>query len=156
MTNRLSHIDIDLSGALPLSAELEQEQKVAIFDLLEENSFGLPGAPEGPYRLTLGRSEGRLSFDLTTEAGAAAAEFKLSLGQVRQVVKDYDQICTSYYEAVKTAAAGEIETLDEARRAIHAEGARMLQERLEGKAEVDGETARRLFTLVCSLMAEPK
>ncbi|MGB0905558.1 MAG: UPF0262 family protein, partial [Mangrovicoccus sp.] len=107
-------------------------------------------------RLTLGRSEGRLSFDLTTEAGAAAAEFKLSLGQVRQVVKDYDQICTSYYEAVKTAAAGEIETLDEARRAIHAEGARMLQERLEGKAEVDGETARRLFTLVCSLMAEPK
>ncbi|WP_108263310.1 UPF0262 family protein [Mangrovicoccus ximenensis] len=155
MTDRLSHIELDLGEAPPPSPELQQEQQVAIFDLIEENSFALPGAPSGPYNLTLGRSGSRLSFDLAA-SGAQAAQFDLSLGPLRQIVKDYGQICASYYEAVKTAGAAEIETLDDARRGIHHEGARELRERLEGKAEVDPETARRLFTLVCVLLSEDR
>lgn len=149
----LIQIELDLGDALP-SPELEQEQRVAIFDLVEENSFALPeGAPQGPYSLTLGRAGSRLAFHLTA-GGADAAQFELSFGPMRQVVKDYHQICDSYYDAVKTAAASEIEALDDARRGIHREGAHALMDRLDGKAVVDEGTARRLFTLVCVLMAD--
>jgi uncharacterized protein (UPF0262 family) len=90
-------------------------------------------------------------FDIKTEAKEPAAEFHLSLGPFRQVVKDYFQICESYFDAVKTLPPSKIETIDMARRGIHLEGSRILQERLEGKAEIDIDTARRLFTLICVL-----
>lgn len=153
---RICAIDIDDSGLPPPTPEIEQERKVAIFDLLEENSFVLPpredrAVPEGPYRLALSIREKRLVFDIRTEDGDAAAEFHLSLGPFRQVVKDYFQICESYFSAVKTQPPSQIETIDMARRGIHNEGARTLQERLDGKAVVDQPTARRLFTLICVL-----
>jgi uncharacterized protein (UPF0262 family) len=93
----------------------------------------------------------RLVFDIHTEDDSPAAEFHLSLGPFRQVVKDYFQICASYFDAVKKLPPSQIETIDMARRGIHNEGARVVQERLEGKAEVDTDTARRLFTLICVL-----
>jgi uncharacterized protein (UPF0262 family) len=107
--------------------------------------------PEGPYKLFLSVRERRLVFEIKTEANDPAGEFHLSLGPFRQVVKDYFLICESYFDAVKTAAPSQIETIDMARRGIHNEGANVLQERLEGKAVVDHDTARRLFTLICVL-----
>ncbi|MDR0807978.1 MAG: UPF0262 family protein [Gemmobacter sp.] len=156
MSNRICHIEIDESGLKAATPEIEQERRVAVFDLLEENSFGLPVrdgrvVPEGPYRLALGIRDGRLVFDIATEAAQKVGEFHLSLGPFRQVVKDYFQICESYFDAVKRLPPGQIEAIDMARRGIHNEGARVVQERLEGKAEVDGDTARRLFTLICVL-----
>jgi uncharacterized protein (UPF0262 family) len=153
---RICHISIDDSGLPPPTPEIEQERRVAIFDLLEENRFALPPrdgreAPPGPYRLDLSIRDGRLVFDIATEDGEKVAAFHLSLGPFRQVVKDYFQICESYFEAVKRLPPSQIEAIDMARRGIHNEGARVLQERLEGKAEVDTDTARRLFTLICVL-----
>jgi uncharacterized protein (UPF0262 family) len=153
---RICHIEIDENGLATPTPEIEQERKVAIFDLLEENSFTLPkrdgkDVPDGPYRLGLAIREGRLVFDITTEATEKVGEFHLSLGPFRQVVKDYFQICESYFEAVKRLPPSQIEAIDMARRGIHNEGARVLQERLEGKADVDIDTARRLFTLICVL-----
>jgi uncharacterized protein (UPF0262 family) len=153
---RLIAVDIDDAGLPAPTPEIEQERRVAIFDLLEDNRFALPArdgrmpAP-GPYRLTLAIRERRLVFDIRTEAAATAAEFHLSMGPFRQVVKDYFQICESYYDAVRRLPPGQIEAIDMARRGIHNEGARTLQERLDGKAEVDTDTARRLFTLICVL-----
>lgn len=151
--SKLFEVTIDDSGLPTPTPEIEQERKVAIFDLLEDNAFGLPqdGAPDGPYKLDLSIRERRLVFDLHTEGGDKAAEFHLSLGPFRQVVKDYFQICESYFNAVKKLPPSQIETIDMARRGIHNEGARVLEERLEGKAEVDNDTARRLFTLICVL-----
>jgi uncharacterized protein (UPF0262 family) len=154
--NRLCKIDIDEQGLQRPTPEIEQERRVAIFDLLEDNSF-MPvrrpdrEVPEGPYRLRLGIRDGRLVFDIATEEGDKAAEFHLSLGPFRQVVKDYFQICESYFDAVKRLPPSQIEAIDMARRGIHNEGAAILRERLEGKAEVDTDTARRLFTLICVL-----
>ncbi|MGE4326654.1 MAG: UPF0262 family protein [Pseudodonghicola sp.] len=155
----MSHIvdiALDDAGLPPPTPEIEQERKVAMFDLLEQNSFTLPKrddriVPEGPYRVMLSIREKRLVFDIETEEGQKAAEFHLSLGPFRQVVKDYFQICESYYNAVKTMPPSQIETIDMARRGIHNEGSRVLRERLEGKADVDDDTARRLFTLICVL-----
>ncbi len=151
MTNRLIAIDIDDRGLASPTAEMDQERKVAIFDLLEDNSFAIPRAAEfpGPYRLLLAMREGRLVFAVSSAGGAAVAEFHLSLGPFRQVVKDYFQICESYFEAVRRLPPSQIEAIDMARRGIHNEGARVLQERLAGKAVVDADTARRLFTLIC-------
>lgn len=154
--NRICHIEIDERGLVRPTPEIEQERRVAIFDLLEENSFGLPRKPDrelppGPYRVKLAIRDGRLVFDIGTEDGEKAAEFHLSLGPFRQVVKDYFQICESYFDAVKRLPPSQIEAIDMARRGIHNEGASILRERLEGKAEVDSDTARRLFTLICVL-----
>jgi len=154
--SRISQIELDDRNLPPPTPEIEQERKVAIFDLIEDNSFVLPNreerdTPEGPYHLALSIREKRLVFEVQTEGGDKAAEFHLSLSPFRQVVKDYYQICESYFTAVKTLPPSQIETIDMARRGIHNEGSRVLQERLEGKAEVDTDTARRLFTLICVL-----
>ncbi len=154
--SRLYKIDIDDSALPAPTPEIEQERRVAIFDLLEENAFALPARedrdiPAGPFSLLLAIREKRLVFELRTEEDVPAAEFHLSLGPFRQVVKDYFQICESYFDAVKTLPPSQIETIDMARRGIHNEGARVLQERLDGKAAVDTDTARRLFTLICVL-----
>ena len=146
---RLASVTID-DAALPSTPEIEQERTVAVFDLLEENAFDLPGGPPGPYDLTLAIRERRLVLDLSAD-GAKAAEFQLALGPFRQVVKDYWQICEAYFDAVKTLPPSKIEAIDMARRGIHDEGGRLLAERLDGKVAMDHPTARRLFTLVCVL-----
>jgi len=155
---RLIRIDIDDSALPPASPEMEQERRVAIFDLLEDNSFALPGRegvalPPGPYALQLAVRDGRLVFSLDDESGCHIGAFHLALGPLRQVIKDYGQICASYFEAVKSLPPARIEAIDMARRGIHNEGASTLQERLAGKAEVDSDTARRLFTLVCAIVS---
>jgi uncharacterized protein (UPF0262 family) len=154
--SRITHIILDDGGLAPPTPEVEQERRVALFDLLEDNTFVLPArdgraVPAGPYHLGLAIRDKRLVFDVATEDAEKAAEFHLSLGPFRQVVKDYFQICESYFDAVKKLPPAQIETIDMARRGIHMEGSRVLQERLEGKAEIDIDTARRLFTLICVL-----
>jgi|TARA_B110000093_G_C12689687_1_gene293586 uncharacterized protein (UPF0262 family) len=152
----ISDIQLDDQNLPSPTPEIDQERKLAIFDLLESNSFLLPikgdeELAQGPYRLKISIKDRRLVFNIITESKLKAAEFHLSLGPFRQVVKDYFQICESYFEAVKTLPTIQIETIDMARRGIHNEGARVLQERLEGKALIDDQTARRLFTLICVL-----
>lgn len=153
---RISHIELDDANLPAPTPEIEQERKVAMFDLMEENTFTLPArdgreVPAGPYRVGLSIREKRLVFAITTENATPAAEFHLSLSPFRQVVKDYWAICESYFDAVKNMPPSQIETIDMARRGIHNEGARILEERLTGKADIDNDTARRLFTLICVL-----
>jgi uncharacterized protein (UPF0262 family) len=154
--DRLIEVTLDDSGLAPPTPEIEQERRVAIFDLLEENRFALPArdgrpAPRGPFRLELAIRDRRLVFAVSTEAAGTVAAFHLSLTPFNQVVKDYFQICESYFDAVKRLPAGQIEAIDMGRRGIHNEGSRILMERLAGKVETDMATARRLFTLICVL-----
>ncbi len=149
----LISVELDEAGLAPPTPEIEQERRVAIYDLLEENAFALAreGAPPGPYRLSLAVRERRLVFDLATEEGEPAGEIHLSLGPLRQIIKDYFAICESYFDAVKRLPPAKIEAIDMGRRGIHDHGAQLLKERLEGKVALDDATARRLFTLVCVL-----
>lgn len=152
-TNRLVSIDLDDRGLPPPTPEVEQERRVAMFDLIEDNVFGFEDAraPEGPYHLALSTQERRLVLAATTGEGAEVGSFHLSMSPFRQVIKDYFQICESYFTAVKTLPPSQIEAIDMGRRGIHDEGARILLERLEGKVMTDKATARRLFTLICVL-----
>ncbi|MEM9128878.1 MAG: UPF0262 family protein, partial [Pseudomonadota bacterium] len=133
--SHISHIELDDSNLPPPTPEIEQERKVAMFDLIEENVFELPKRddrvlPAGPYRVGLSIREKRLVFDVRLENETRVVEFHLSLSPFRQVVKDYWAICESYFDAVKNLPPSQIETIDMARRGIHNEGARVLEERL--------------------------
>ncbi len=155
-TDRLCDVRIDDSGLPAPSAEVSQERNVAIYDLLEHNTFALVGREglelkEGPYSLVLSIWEGRVVFDIASSDGIRIVEFYLSLTPLMQTIKDYFSICSSYYNAVRKLPRAQIETVDMARRGIHDEGARLLQKRLTGKIVVDTETSKRLFTLVCAL-----
>jgi len=148
---RLSAITLDEQSVVQRSRAIEQEREVAIYDLLEANLFKPEGSPGGPYHLTLGVEETRLALDISLEDGTPHGKVLLSLAPLRKTVKDYFLVCENYYKAIRTAPPHQIEALDMARRALHDEGARELQVRLEGKVETDFDTARRLFTLVCVL-----
>lgn len=155
-TEKLISVDLDDTGLPAPTPEIEQERRVAIFDLLESNCFSLPArgegkASSGPYRLNLSIRDRRLVFDIADEAGAHLASYHLSLSPFRQVVRDYFQICEAYFDAVKRLPPSKIEAIDMGRRGIHDEGARILTDRLDGKIATDHDTARRLFTLICVL-----
>ena len=155
-TDRIYEVNLDDSGLPAPTPEIEQERRVAIFDLLEENLFQPitrdgQEAPAGPYRLDLSIADRRLVFELHTKSGEKAAEFHLSLTPFRQVIKDYFQICESYFDAVKRLPPSQIEAIDMGRRGIHNEGSNVVEERLAGKINTDKATARRLFTLICVL-----
>ena len=151
MEYRLSAITLDEASVVNRSRAIEQEREVAIYDLLDANSFQLEGSPGGPYHLTLGLEESRLVLDIRLEDGSEHARVLLSLTPLRKTVKDYFLVCDNYYKAIRTAPPYQIESLDMARRTLHDEGAKELQARLAGKVETDFGTARRLFTLICVL-----
>ncbi len=152
----LSHIELDDTGLPAPTPEVEHERRIAIFDLLEENVFGLPDQEgreisDGPYKLYLAIRDKRLVFDVRTEDGDTAVQFHLSLSPLRRVIRDYFQICESYFDAVRSMPPAQIEAIDMGRRGIHDEGSYQLLERLDGKINMDKMTSRRLFTLVCVL-----
>jgi len=148
---RISAIELDEKTLVRRTRQIEQEREIAIYDLLEENSFRPMNSPGGPYKVVLGIEEGRLVFDIRLEDDASHGRIMLSLTPFRKVVKDYFLICESYFKAIREAPPSQIETLDMSRRAVHNEGSRLLLERLSGKIDVDHDTARRLFTLICVL-----
>lgn len=149
--NRLTAIEFDASIGSGATPEAEHERRVAIYDLIAGNSFTLTAHPTGPYRLRLSTADGRLILDVMNSAEARLALIGLSMSPFRRIVKDYYMICESYYQAIRTATPSQIETIDMARRGLHNEGSELLRERLNGKVEIDFNTARRLFTLVSVL-----
>jgi uncharacterized protein (UPF0262 family) len=155
-TDRLDGVHLKEDRARARTPEIQQELDVALYDLTERNQFRIAQregqeVPPGPYNLGIGMAERMLVMEATTEDGAPAAELHLSLSPLRGVIKDYFAICESYFDAVKRLPASQIEAIDMGRRGIHEEGARILEERLQGKVEIDHDTARRLFTVVCAL-----
>jgi uncharacterized protein (UPF0262 family) len=147
----IAAITLDEHSVVTRSKPIEQEREVAISDLLEKNFFRLADSGGGPYHLMLGVEENRLVLDVRLEHGGPHGKVMLSLTPFGKVIKDYFLVCDSYYRAIRTAPPQQIEALDMGRRALHDEGSTLLKKRLEGKIEMDFDTARRLFTLICVL-----
>ena len=152
---RIIHVELDERTILWRSADVEQERRIAIFDLIEDNHFAPqrrhPDGYAGPYRIRLSVEEGRLAIEIRREDDSPLETLVLGLGRFRRPIRDYFAICDSYYQAIRQSTPQQIETVDMARRGIHNEAAELLRERLAGKIEVDFDTARRLFTLICVL-----
>ena len=153
--HRISHIELDDATIIWRSADIEQERRIAIFDLIEENRF-MPlrlaeAGHDGPWRVRLSVADGRLLMEIRNQEDMAMETLGLGLARFRRPVREYFAICDSYFQAIRQATPQQIETVDMARRAIHNDAASLLMERLEGKIDVDFDTARRLFTLICVL-----
>lgn len=149
--HRLVAVRLDAGTLAAPSADAEHERRIAIYDLLESNTFRPSESDCGPYELELSLSESRLGFHVRRHGEGAAHTYSLSLGPLKRVIKDYFLVCESYYEAIRSASVGQIEAIDMGRRGLHDEAAVILKERLAGKIEIDVPTARRLFTLICAL-----
>ena len=147
-THYLVAIALDEKSIGRSNQDVEHERAVAIYDLIEQNSFAPEGHKGGPYTLLLGMAETRLMLDIKTAKGEPVMKHLLSMSPFRRIVKDYFMICDSYYQAIRTATPDRIEALDMGRRGIHDEGSQLLMERLKRKVKVDFSTARRLFTLI--------
>ncbi|TFW10908.1 UPF0262 family protein [Brevundimonas intermedia] len=147
--HKLASVELDAVTLPAATAEIEHERRVAIFDLVEKNSFEPVGAEGGPYKLKLSLQDNRLVFDIDGENFNRT--YAISLTPLKGVIKDYLLICDSYYEALRGSSPSQIESVDMGRRGLHNEGADQLKTRLDGKIVVDHETARRLFTLLCAL-----
>ena len=147
---RIDGVTLDRETWSKRSPEIEQERKVAIYDLLGENHFEPNGSPGGPYHLILGVAENRLVFDVRLSDGSEHGRVLLSLTPFKHVLKDYLAVCESYYAALHDAPS-RLEAIDMGRRGLHDDGANLLRERLEGKIRIDFLTARRLFTLIYAL-----
>jgi uncharacterized protein (UPF0262 family) len=148
---KLIAVELDDASVVRRSPEVEHERRVAIYDILEDNEFALVEGGAGPYRLLLGVEENRVTFDVRNSSDARLTRFRVPLTSFRGVIRDYFTICESYYEAIKSASPSRIEAIDVGRRSLHDEGAEMLRDRLAARVEVDADTARRLFTLICVL-----
>jgi len=147
---RIIHVELDERTIIRRNEDIERERKVAIFDLLEENMFA-PVGHDGPFRIMLRVEDNRLAIDLSDEAGRPLETIRLGLARFRRLIRDYFAICDSYFKAVRSDGAKGIEPIDMARRAIHNESAELLRECLADRIEMDFDTARRLFTLICVL-----
>lgn len=147
---RIIDVQLDERSIIRRGADIEQEKRVAIFDLLEDNRFA-PGKHEGPFRILLRVEDDRLAIDLKDQHGEPLETVRLGLSRFRRPIRDYFAICDSYFKAVRSDSPKGLETIDMARRGIHNEAAELLKECLEGRIEMDLDTARRLFTLICVL-----
>jgi uncharacterized protein (UPF0262 family) len=148
---KLVAITLDESSIGRSGPDIEHERAVAIYDLIEQNSFAPDGHGGGPYSLHLSMAENRLVFDIRLADGTPVTAHLLSMTPFRKIVKDYFMICDSYYAAIRTATPDRIEAIDMGRRGLHDEGSNILMDRLKDKVTIDFDTARRLFTLICVL-----
>ncbi len=149
--SRLIAIELDQGSISRANPNIDHEREVAIFDILDGNSFALAGRDDGPYRLTLAIAGDRLVFSVGNENQPALVTHMLSLTPLRRIMKDYFLVCDTYYQAIRSAPPSRIQSIDMGRRGLHDEGSRLLTQRLEGKITIDHDTARRLFTLICAL-----
>jgi uncharacterized protein (UPF0262 family) len=148
---RLVSVTLDEKSIGRGSADQEHERAIAIYDLLEENSFAVIGHEGGPYTLAIALHDAKLAFDVRDAGGQGVVTHILSLTPFKRLLKDYFMVCETYYAAIRNATPSRIEAIDMGRRGLHNEGAQLLLERLKGKIETDQDTARRIFTLVTAL-----
>jgi uncharacterized protein (UPF0262 family) len=149
--HRLLRVTLDPRSIAKGSPDQEQERAVAIYDLVEQNQFAVPGHSGGPYALMISMHDAKLALDIRDFNDTSVMVHILSLTPFRRILKDYFLVCETYYEAIRTATPAQIEAIDMGRRALHNEGATLLEQRLVGKVDCDFDTIRRLFTLVTAL-----
>lgn len=148
---RIIRVFLEEQARIRLSPTVEHERRAALYDLLEDNKFALKGQFHGPYILHVGNDGERLNFLICDEIDLQLTRFSLPLAGLRSIIKEYFRVCESYYNAISALTPSRIEAIDMGRRGLHNDGAELLRERLADKVEMDKNTARRLFTLVCVL-----
>ncbi len=152
-TDRLVTVTLDPNTITSINPDEVHEWRIAIYDLLEDNSFKPARVTaEGPYALHVSIVGNFIVLDVRNpDTFKPIAAHYLSLTPFRRLIRDYFRIRDAYYEAIRSAQPFQIETVDMARRGMHNEAAELLRTRLTNKLIIDLNTARRLFTLICAV-----
>ena len=152
-TDRITAVTLDPNTITSIDPDEVHEWRIAIYDLVESNKFHPARVKsKGPYALHVSIVANYIVLDVRSpETYEPIAAHYLSLTPFRRLIRDYFRIRDSYYDAIKTASTYQIETVDMARRGLHNEAAELLRARLDNKLEMDLNTARRLFTLICAV-----
>jgi uncharacterized protein (UPF0262 family)/protein-tyrosine-phosphatase len=152
-TDRIVAVTLDPNTITSANPDEVHEWRIAIYDLVEENQFAPARVePQGPYALHVSIIGNYIVLDVRNpDTYEPIAAHYLSLTPFRRLIRDYFRIRDSYYDAIKTGSTYQIETVDMARRGLHNEAAELLRARLDNKLEMDLNTARRLFTLICAV-----
>lgn len=149
--NNITDISLEEIKGIRTGPQIEYERRQAITDLLDSNQFILTDKNlTGPWCLDIKIEESHILFNLVKD-GAVVKTLPLPQAAFRSIIKDYFIITDSYAEAINSGNAQRIEAIDMGRRGIHNEGAQVLMDQLDDEAELDLDTARRLFTLICIL-----
>ncbi len=153
MTESISNITLDEQTIRYRNPEIKHEREMAITDLLHKNSFKPHKlAGQGPYELHLSAVDQRLFISVEAQAGAKDSQtIILSMRGFRKLIKDYFMMWEAYSAGISTHTPEKLQALDMGRRAVHDEGADMLVNNLKQEVELDANTARRIFTLICIL-----
>jgi|SRR5690606_7687377 uncharacterized protein (UPF0262 family) len=147
---RIIEVKLDDRTIIWRNADVEQERRIAIFDLLEKNFFQVDGH-DGPFRIMLRVEDNRLAIDLNDAESVPLETIRLGLARFRRPIRDYFAICDSYFKAIRSDTPHGIEAVDMARRALHNDASELLRDALSNRIGMDFDTARRLFTLICVL-----
>lgn len=152
-TDRLVTVTLDPNTITSINPDEVHEWRIAIYDLLEQNSFRPARVTAtGPFALHMSIIGNSIVLDVRNpENFQPIAAHYLSLTPFRRLIRDYFRIRDAYYEAIRSAQPFQIETVDMARRGMHNEAAELLRTRLTNKIIIDLNTARRLFTLICAV-----
>lgn len=151
--DRLVAVTLDPNTIISSDPDEVHEWRVAIYDLLQENAFRPDRVkPRGPYALHLSIIGSTILFDVRdVDSYEPICAHYLSLNPFRELIRDYFRIRESYYEAIKTGSHFQIEAVDMGRRGLHNDAAETLRQRLKNKINIDLNTARRMFTLICAI-----
>lgn len=148
---RLTRIVLEGESLHRISPLQEADREQAVKDLQADNAFHPANQPALQSIVHLSIHEGRLLFDIRDLEEQPVLAVGLALGPFKMLIKDYQMLLDSYASAVAEGREARIQAIDMGRRGLHNEGAELMMERLNGKVEIDFPTARRLFTLVCTL-----
>ena len=132
-------------------AAMAHERDTAMADLCAGSRFQPANDENGPYSLDLRIHNKHLVFQIKNANGDERPSLMLSLSPYRRIISDYFLMIESYEQARIEGKQAKLEPIDMARRGLHNEAADLMIDRLKDKVELDHDTARRLFTLICVL-----
>src|SRR5690606_2095651 len=117
-TDRLVTVTLDPNTITSINPDEVHEWRIAIFDLLEDNSFRPARVTaKGPFALHMSIVGNYIVLDVRhPETFQPIAAHYLSLTPFRRLSRDYFRIRDAYYEAIRSAMPFQIETVDMARR----------------------------------------
>ncbi len=130
---------------------MAHERDMALANLRLTSRFQPQNDKNGPYRLDISVESHRLVLKIKNNLSADLPMLTLSLSPYKRLIHDYFLMIESYERVRIEGNLQKLEPIDMARRGLHNEAADMMRERLRDKIDIDHDTARRLFTLICAL-----
>jgi len=131
-----------------LNTSNDMDIKVAIYDILEDNSFSLINSSETIFTIKLWLQENILTFIVVSKDSKINLKtISINFKSISKILREYIILCDTYYDSIKSAPMQKVEALDMGRRSLHDDASHDLLNKLKGDIVMGFDTARRFITL---------